>query len=202
MLVIKGLSKTYSPSKEGRVLNNYCAEFAQRDCLVGPNGIGKSTILLAISGLLSIDAGEILWQQQKTTAQQRKGLAALASDSIIIPEFLSPTQVFELNQATYNVAWPSALIKQFKFAQHLQKSVDALSSGSLKKLQLICAFMRNSQILLLDEPNIALDETSVEVLWSLIDQYKGCLIVASNEPQLFAKRGFTIKEMSVAGAKI
>jgi ABC-type multidrug transport system ATPase subunit len=197
MLKINELNKSYSQkSSAANVLVDYCAEFGKRTCLVGPNGTGKSTILLAVSGLMAIDSGEILWDQKVTNKQTRKALAAIASDSVVIPEFLSATQVFELNQHTYKVPWPAKLIEEFNFTTHIYKTVDALSSGNIKKLQLISAMMRNPKILLLDEPNIALDEKSVKILWQYIDNFEGCLIVASNEPKLYAEKGFAIQDIA------
>ena len=193
MLSIKGLCKSYDGQvRRNRILNSFDAQLCKRSCLIGANGSGKSTILLAISGLISIDAGQIYWENTETTAEQRRDLTAIASDSVLVPEFLTPRQVFDLNQSTWKCPWPTDLIEQFNFAPHIDKTIDALSAGNLKKLQLIGAFMRKPSILLLDEANIALDEKSVHALWQITEQYEGHIIVASNEPRLFAEKGYDI----------
>ena len=194
MLCLHNITKHYvSTSAALAILDQYSGEFgAQRTCIVGENGSGKSTLLLAISGLLAVDAGTIEWQGNIINQDLLKKQVAIASDSIVIPEFLSAKQVLELNQYVWKVAWPEELISRFKFIDHLQKTIDALSAGNLKKLQLICALMRNCEILLLDEPNIALDEHSVKVLWEVIEAHSGMVIVASNEPILFTAKGFEL----------
>lgn len=194
MLCLHNITKQYvSKSEALTVLNQYSREFgAKRICIVGENGSGKSTVLLAISGLLTIDAGSIEWQGCIIKQDSLKTQVAIASDSIVIPEFLSAKQVIEYNQYAWKVDWPEELISQFRFINHLHKTIDALSAGNLKKLQLICALMRNCDLLLLDEPNIALDEDSVKVLWEIIKTYSGMIIVASNEPVLFEAKGFEL----------
>jgi ATPase subunit of ABC transporter with duplicated ATPase domains len=67
-----------------------------------------------------------------------------------------------------------------------------LSSGNLKKLQLILAFMRQPDLLLLDEANIALDEPAQLLLWQLIARFEGWIIAASNEAALYQEKGFSL----------
>lgn len=203
MLILQNISKAYansnqsSPISQDNILSDYSAKFdLPLNCIVGENGSGKSTLLLIIAGLLLPNAGGIEWQQKTVVAKQRKQNFAIASDSIVIPEFLSAQQVLKLNQSTFDLPWPETLITRFNFAPHVHKTIDALSTGNLKKLQLIVAFMRHAPLLLLDEPNIALDEPSVAVLWELIGSYKGMIVAASNEPELFASKGFAIKSLN------
>lgn len=197
MLCLHNITKQYvSKSQALAVLNQYSGKFtAQRTCIVGENGSGKSTLLLATSGLLAVDAGTIEWQGNTINQDSLKKQVAIASDSIVIPEFLSAKQVLELNQYTWKVNWPQELMCRFNFLDHLHKTIDTLSAGNLKKLQLICALMRNCDLLLLDEPNIALDEHSVKVLWETIEAYSGMVIVASNEPILFKSKGFELRPL-------
>ena len=200
MLSLHSITKQYvtntSKAEVLAVLSQYSGQFIeQRQCIEGENGSGKSTLLLAISGLLTVDDGAIEWQGKTLTQQARKQQFAIASDSIIIPEFLSAKQVLELNVYTWKVEWPESLIKQFNFSAHINKNIDTLSAGNLKKLQLICALMRQTDLLLLDEPNLALDEQSVKVLWEILETFSGMIIVASNEPNLFKAKGFFVRPL-------
>lgn len=194
MLSVNNISKAYPPQglqAPSWVLQNVSIDFANnRTCVVGANGSGKSTLLLIIAGLLNAHKGHIAWQGEAQTKQSLKRMVALASDNILIPSFLIARQVISLTQETYKVDWPQTLISEFGFDEHLDKTVDSLSTGSLKKLQLICAFMREPQVLLLDEPNIALDNKSVKVLWRHIKAFPNMIIVASNEPSLYVEQAF------------
>lgn len=197
MLCLHKITKQYvSKSQALNVLHQYSSQFsAQRLCILGENGSGKSTLLLAISGLLALEAGAIEWQGSPVSQLSRKQLFAIASDSIIIPEFLSAKQVIDLNIYTWKAEWPEDLISRLKFADQVNKSIDALSAGNLKKLRLICALMRKPDLLLLDEPNLALDTESVKVLWDILDAYPGMIIAASNEANLFEEKGFKLRAL-------
>lgn len=162
---------------------------AERSCLVAANGAGKSSLLCAIAGLLPYH-GTILWQQHLLTLPRQN--IALASDSIVLPEFLTAADLIALQQKMWQTAVPTALIEGFRFNEQLTKTIINLSTGNLKKLQLILAIMRQPALLLLDEPNIALDSAACETLFSLLANYPGSIVVASNEPTLFAQLDFQL----------
>lgn len=198
MLSIKNLHYTYQQSSNAgvsleyasrQIFTDYNLEFTHgRSCLVGPNGTGKSTLLCIIAGLITPQAGELVWQNERVSNTKQQ--VAIASDSIVYPNFLSPQKLIDLQQEIYAVNPPYKLIDAFSFEPHLDKSIDALSAGNLKKTQLICALMRQTPVLLLDEPNIALDPKSAAALWQIIEDFEGFLIVASNEPSLYQEKGF------------
>lgn len=188
MLQINSLSKHY-PGR--RVFEQYSQLFTHpRSCLVGKNGTGKSTLLSIIAGLTPAQCGQIHWQGQRLSHPQQQ--VALASDSLAVPDFLTPRQLFTLNQQLWQLPWPAALIDDFALTPYLHNPLAALSAGNQKKCQLICALMRDVPLLLLDEPNLALDHTGTEALWQHIATFGGQIIAASNEPELFAEKGFTL----------
>jgi len=168
---------------------------AQRSCLVAANGTGKSSLLCAIAGLLPY-SGAIFWQQLPLSLPRKH--IALASDSIVLPEFLTAADLIALQQKMWQTAAPTALIEGFRFNEQLNKTIINLSTGNLKKLQLILAIMRQPALLLLDEPNIALDAAACEALFSLLATYPGSIVVASNEPSLFVQRDFQLVPLTHA----
>ncbi len=199
LLHITGLSKTYYSAKGLEVVfEDYQKQFkTNRVCLTGKNGSGKSTLLLMIAGLVTHDSGQFLFADSNNAPtylsdKERVSSIALASDSLVFPSFLTAHEILNVNNKMWAKAWPNDLIEQFEFMPHLQKNVSSLSAGNLKKLQLIYAFMRQPSILLLDEPNLALDSRSVNALWDNIEQFKGMVICASNEPDLYVKNGFAV----------
>lgn len=199
MITINKLSKRYSSSSlstSPSVFTNYHQTFShKKECIFAKNGQGKSTLLLMISGLLDADSGDISVNNKVLNKQQRKETCAIASDGILLPPFLSAKEVLLLTQKVWACEWPSSLIRDFMFSEHIQKGVGELSAGNLKKLHLINALMRQTPILLLDEPNIALDKHSLIVFWETITQYKGMVLVASNESQRFAEHDFVIRPL-------
>lgn len=191
MLAITGLNHHFNNKP---LFQNYSVCLAStRTCLVAANGRGKTTLFAIIAGLIKAQSGslELFGQQLKNANQQ----VALASDKIQFPEFLTAKQVIELVCACWQLPWPVALITGLSFEIQLNTQVGDLSSGSLKKLQLITALARDVPLTLLDEPSAALDETSLQFLLTLLTKRKGQVIITCHEPDPFVGIGFELQAL-------
>jgi ABC-type multidrug transport system ATPase subunit len=174
-----------------QILNHYQQQFVgQRHCLIAPNGAGKSSLLAAIAGLLPHQGGDIFWHQQRLTQADRA--VALASDSIPLPDFLTGRALLQLQQQMWQLPAPDQLLTDFDFLPQQDCLIADLSAGNRKKLTLIAALMRQPELLLLDEPNIALDEQAQQALWHYVDQYPGMIIAASHDGHLFQQHQFSL----------
>ncbi len=173
------------------LFTDYCLSFQQqRNCLLAPNGAGKSSLLAAIAGLLPHQGGAIYWQQRRLTQADRA--VALASDSVPLPDFLTGRALLQLQQQLWQRPAPTTLLADFAFLPQLDCLIADLSAGNRKKLTLIAALMRQPELLLLDEPNIALDEQAQHALWHYVDQYPGMIIAASHDGDLFQQHQFSL----------
>jgi len=190
MLVIDKINKVYNQhGSETTIFEDFSITFdGNRHCLSAPNGTGKSTLLCIIAGVESYQGGSIQYDGERI--EKILHSIAICSDSIVMPGFLTANQVFLLNQKMFSCDFPHKLIAGFNFTEHLHKPIGTLSAGNLKKLQLINALMREPSILLADEPNIALDDKSLNYMWEIFNSFAGMLLVASNEPDIYAKRQF------------
>ncbi|KZN32722.1 ABC transporter ATP-binding protein [Pseudoalteromonas luteoviolacea] len=186
MISIKNLTKVFLRES---VFNNYCADFqAQRVCIEAPNGLGKSTLFTLIAGIDRAFHGEILLDGKHYNEPQ--SVVALASDAIVFPEFLTARQVLSMTMKSWECAMPEVLISMLQFSAFLDTRVSALSSGNLKKLQLINAMMRNTPYLILDEPSAALDSKSVERLVEYLGTTSNQTLMSCHDPDVFSKIGF------------
>ncbi|MGB3726963.1 MAG: ATP-binding cassette domain-containing protein [Glaciecola sp.] len=163
-----------------------------RHCISGANGLGKSTLLTIIAQLQTPSRGSVLLHGKSVSASQ----VALASDSISFPPFLSAADILKTSADMYQCDWPIAIVEGFRFVEHIHKRVDELSAGNLKKLQLINALMRQCEVLLVDEPNIALDASSLAFMWSVFNDYSGMIVAATNEPALFVDKGYVVTDLN------
>jgi len=162
VLVCKGLSKAY---QNVLVFKDVNLHFGQRShLLIGSNGSGKSTLLRILAGLEAPYKGEVNWQFPSTPR------IAFASESVLPPDVYTAKEVFALvenyNEVDFNKK--AELIDALEFMAFLDTKVAELSSGSLKKLLLICALMKKSEVLLLDEPFASLDKISQEKMQEFI----------------------------------
>lgn len=176
------------------VLVDYQRVFShRRTCLLAPNGAGKSSLLCAIAGLLPLHHGRIVWQGREVKAAQAD--IAIASDSILLPDFLTARDCLQLQLSMWQLDWPGQLITDFHFQTQLAKPVASLSAGNLKKLQLILALMRKSSLLLLDEPTVALDQPALAALWQYVSGYDGTMLAASHDADALVAHGFVLEAL-------
>ncbi|KZN65329.1 ATP-binding cassette domain-containing protein [Pseudoalteromonas luteoviolacea] len=186
MISIQNLTKVFLIEP---VFDNYSAEFgAQRVCIEAANGLGKSTLFTLIAGIDRAYHGKILLDGKMHKEPQK--VVALASDAISFPDFLTAQQVLGMTMKSWRCSMPDELISILQFSSFLNTRICALSSGNLKKLQLINAIMRNTPYLILDEPSAALDTDSVDNLVEYLDTTSNQILISSHDPDIFMRIGF------------
>lgn len=138
----------------------------------GANGSGKSTLLKAIAGILSFK-GDILLNNhislKKQTVAYRR-LVNFADAEPIFPEFLTGKELVSVfaSAKRASAGQEAYFIQSMQMQPYINQLVRAYSSGMLKKLSLVLAFMGNPEIILLDEPLITLDTASLKILYTWI----------------------------------
>ena len=157
---------------------NLLMERGQKIALVGANGIGKTTLLKSILGLIpamsgSVEPGDYLsigyFEQEMAPGNTTTCLEE------IWKEFPSYTQ--------YQVR--SALAKCGLTTKHIESQVRVLSGGEQAKVRLCKLMNRESNVLLLDEPTNHLDVDAKEELKRALKAYKGSILLICHEPEFY-----------------
>ena len=157
---------------------NFSMERGQKIALVGTNGIGKTTLLKSILGLIpslsgSCELGENL--EIGYFEQEVKGENKTTCIDEIWQEFPSFTQ--------YEVR--SALAKCGLTTKHIESQVRVLSGGEQAKVRLCKLINRDTNILLLDEPTNHLDVDAKDSLKKALQEYKGSILLICHEPEFY-----------------
>ncbi len=157
--------------------------------LQGINGSGKTTFLSILAGLIPFK-GEILLDginlQQNPLNYRR--LVSFAEAEPLYPEFITGVELVKFFQDLRKAATVQTdlLVNLFKMHRFLQMPIGTYSSGMIKKLSLLLAFIGRPSLILLDEPLATLDEESVHIMPELISAYnkefKTCFIFSSHQP--------------------
>ena len=153
-------------------------ERGNKIALVGANGIGKTTLLKSILGLIpslkgSCELGENL--QIGYFEQEVKGDNKTTCIDEIWQEFPSFTQ--------YEVR--SALAKCGLTTKHIESQVRVLSGGEQAKVRLCKLINRDTNILLLDEPTNHLDVDAKDSLKKALQEYRGSILLICHEPEFY-----------------
>lgn len=153
-------------------------ERGHKIALVGANGIGKTTLLKSILGLIpslkgTCELGENL--QIGYFEQEVKGDNKTTCIDEIWAEFPSYTQ--------YEVR--SALAKCGLTTKHIESQVRVLSGGEQAKVRLCKLVNKETNILLLDEPTNHLDADAKDALKQALKEYKGSILLICHEPEFY-----------------
>ncbi|WP_297520271.1 ABC-F family ATP-binding cassette domain-containing protein [uncultured Clostridium sp.] len=157
---------------------NIKMERGQKIALVGSNGLGKSTLLKSLMGLIKPISGEVelgYYQEIGYFEQEIKEANYRTCIEEIWEEFPSWTQ--------YEVR--SALAKCGLMTKHIESAVAVLSGGEQAKVRLCKLINRDSNILILDEPTNHLDVDAKNELKRALKEYKGSILLVCHEPEFY-----------------
>ncbi len=157
---------------------NLSMERGQKIAFIGANGIGKSTLLKSILGLIPSLSGTAAlgdYLEIGYFEQEHHYTENITCIQEIWNEFPSMTQ--------YEVR--SILAKCGLTTKHIESMVKVLSGGEQAKVRLCKLINRESNILLLDEPTNHLDVDAKEELKRALKAYKGSILLICHEPEFY-----------------
>ncbi|MCM1505232.1 MAG: ABC-F family ATP-binding cassette domain-containing protein [Muribaculum sp.] len=164
------------------ILNDFSYTFAryERLGLIGHNGVGKSTFIKMLQGIVKQDSGE--WNVGETVRfgyYSQEGIAFDENKRVIdaITEIADDIVVNDGVRYT-----PMQFLTHFLFSPaDQQKYIHTLSGGEKARLHLASVLMRSPNFLILDEPTNDLDIVTLGLLEDYLSHFKGCLIVISHD---------------------
>ena len=165
---------------EGKALSkpiNLRMERGEKIAIVGTNGIGKTTFLKSVLGLIKPVSGKAELGDYLYKGYFEQEIAPSNNTCIeeIWEEFPSKTQ--------YEVR--SALAKCGLTTKHIESLVRVLSGGEQAKVRLCKLINKETNILLLDEPTNHLDIDAKDELKRALKAYKGAILIVCHEPDFY-----------------
>lgn len=157
---------------------NFAMERGECIVLTGANGLGKTTLLKSILGLIPPLQGKVIlgdYLYKGYFEQEMQGMKNNTCIEEIWKEFPSLTQ--------YEVR--SALAKCGLTSQHIESQVRVLSGGEQAKVRLCKLINQETNILLLDEPTNHLDVEAKNELKRALKEYKGSILLICHEPEFY-----------------
>ncbi|MDP2932804.1 MAG: ATP-binding cassette domain-containing protein, partial [bacterium] len=147
--------------------------------VIGPNGIGKTTLLKLITGQEKPDSGKIEIGETVSIGYVDQHRDALADDKTIFEEISDGKDSIVVGGVS--VA-SRAYVAKYNFSgSQQQKKVSECSGGERNRIHLAKMLRRGGNLLLLDEPTNDLDVSTMRVLEQSIINFQGCAMVISHD---------------------
>ena len=185
MTVIK-VEKLSKKIKDKEILRNISFEINDGECvaLIGPNGAGKTTLIDCLLGDKFVSSGQIAIQGFAPTDPRLKQLISILPQENTVVQDLKVKELLSFFQSIY----PNSLSNQeiddlLRFSDKQKNQLAGKLSGGQKRLfSFVLALIGRPKILFLDEPTAAMDTSTRQHFWEIVDQLKknGVTIVYSS----------------------
>ncbi len=194
-LMAEDLSKRYG---EKTIFENISLDLRSGDraVLIGPNGIGKTTLLKCILGLIRPDAGEVRFGAQADIGYYDQRQQNLNPDNDILSEVWD-----DFPRLTQSQVRGALALFQFT-GEDVFVPVRLLSGGEKGRVALTKLMLRQDNFLFLDEPTNHLDAASREVLEKALEDFDGTLLAVSHDRFFINRLANKILFMTPEGIKV
>jgi len=194
VLSVEHLSKSYGQKS---VLNdlNFEIRAKERVAIIGPNGVGKSTLLKLISEAESDYLGRFKWGYETSL-----GYFAQDHDVILRQSAKDAEEWMWQFCPEQSQTYVRGLLGRLLFiGEEAKKRVRDLSGGELARLELGRLMLAQSNVLLLDEPTNHLDMEALEALVGALKEYEGTLVFVSHDRYFVSQLANRIIEIKPQG---
>ena len=157
---------------------NFSMERGQKIALVGTNGIGKTTLLKSILGLIPSISGECELGEKLQLGYFEQEVSPDNRNSCI-------EEIWEEFPSFSQYEVRSALAKCGLTTKHIESQMRVLSGGEQAKVRLCKLLNRVTNFLLLDEPTNHLDVDAKDALKTALQEYRGSILLICHEPEFY-----------------
>lgn len=191
MLQLQNISKHYDHKVilEDISLNIQAGEIVS---LLGPSGSGKTTLLNIILGLVQMDRGQIIFNNDDFThvPMKKRGFNIVFQDYALFPNLNAYENIvygLKNKKSLTSRQEVQEYIEFLELAPHLTKTIGELSGGQKQRVALARTLVMKPKLLLLDEPLSALDgiikESIKQRIKSIARQYQLTTIIVTHDPE-------------------
>lgn len=179
---IINVENIYKAYGENKLIADFSHVFTKRDKvgIIGPNGIGKSTLMNILSGMISQDSGLIEWGETVKIGYFHQENGVMDENMRAIDYIREGAEIISTADGEQITA--SQMLERFLFDGTTQYSyISKLSGGEKRRLYLSRILMEAPNVLFLDEPTNDFDIQTLAVLEDYLDGFAGMVIAISHD---------------------
>ncbi|QXP85189.1 ABC-F family ATPase [Methylococcus sp. Mc7] len=170
-------------------------EVGERVAVIGPNGIGKTTLLRTLVGELAPMEGAVKWSENVNLGYFAQDHAADFAEDMNLFDWMSRWKREGDDEQTVRGTLGRLLFS----ADEIKKSVKVLSGGEQGRMLFGKLILRQPNVMVLDEPTNHLDMESIESLNTALEHYPGTLIFVSHDREFVSSLATRIIELTPQG---
>ncbi|KZY31102.1 ABC-F family ATPase [Oleiphilus sp. HI0117] len=192
-LEVESLTKTYEETLFKDL--NLMVEVGERIAIIGPNGIGKTTMLQCLTNSIEHDAGTIKWSENANIGYYAQDHASDFEEDKDLFEWMG-----EWGQEGDDEQVIRGTLGRLLFSQNdINKSVKVISGGEQGRMLFGKIMLQKPNILVMDEPTNHLDMESIESLNMALEKFEGTLLFVSHDREFVSSLATRIIEITPDG---
>ncbi len=192
-LEAKGLGKGYAPGQRLFENLNLSIEAGEKVAIIGPNGIGKTTLLRCLAGNIEPGAGTVKWAEKARLGYWPQDPADEFKADETLSDWMGRWRRRDRQDDEQIVR---ATLGQLLFSGDDQKkSLKVISGGEAQRMIFGKLVLDMPNVMLLDEPTNHLDMESIESLNGALDKYPGTLVFVSHDREFVSSLATRIIEL-------
>lgn len=192
-LEVEGLSKSFEETLFKDL--DLMVEVGERIAIIGPNGIGKTTMLQCLTNNIEHDSGTIKWSENSNIGYYAQDHAADFEEDKDLFEWMG-----QWGQEGDDEQVIRGTLGRLLFSQNdINKSVKVISGGEQGRMLFGKIMLQKPNILVMDEPTNHLDMESIESLNMALEKFEGTLLFVSHDREFVSSLATRIIEITPTG---
>jgi ATPase subunit of ABC transporter with duplicated ATPase domains len=198
-VTVEKLTFTY-PGATEKVLDNvsFNVEAGERIAVIGPNGVGKTTLMRCLAGELRPDAGRIVWVENAQPGYMPQDPQAEFEDKIDLFSWMSQYT----GKADDDQIVRATLGRLLFSGDETKKSVKVLSGGEKGRMIYGKLILTKPNVLVMDEPTNHMDMETIESLQIGLEHFAGTLLFVSHDREFVGGLATRILELRPGGSLV